>query len=316
MSINTENLPLVSIVAVCYNQAPFVKEALDSILAQTYPNIELIVTDDASQDNSVEVINSWLKEKNVQAKRIFNQKNLGICRTLNIALTEARGEFMTLLASDDILLPHAVEEKVKAFRKADSNCALVYSDVEEIDAAGNLISSSFLSKWGYDTDNLPRGDNLFPQLLKRNFIPAVSVMLRMDHLKEIGGYDENLAQEDVDTWYRIAKKHRIEVCPGTHVKYRRHNASTTKTRKLTIYESHLKMYSKYIGSENKKNTKLLRDKIMKIAITIYRLGGNLELITSTLKKIRIYNPKDIRIWMLEFYLRLGLPKRLIGHIFR
>ena len=72
------NNPLVSVVVISYNQAKYIKENLDSLKAQTYPNWELIVADDASPDNSVEEFKNWLKENNVNAKELFHTKNTGL----------------------------------------------------------------------------------------------------------------------------------------------------------------------------------------------------------------------------------------------
>lgn len=100
--------PLVSICMPCYNAGKYVAEALDSVLAQTYPNLEIIVVNDGSKDNSAEVLEGY-RSKGV---RILNQENRGACAANNRALAEARGECIKFFDADDVLCPHFVEAQM------------------------------------------------------------------------------------------------------------------------------------------------------------------------------------------------------------
>jgi glycosyltransferase involved in cell wall biosynthesis len=102
--INAE-WPLVSAIMLCYNQARFVVECLDGIKAQNYPNLELIVHDDASKDDSVAVIKGWLsKNSGIRHRFLRSESNLGICRSLNRAMSHTRGKYICGITADDIWL--------------------------------------------------------------------------------------------------------------------------------------------------------------------------------------------------------------------
>ena len=97
--------PLVSIIALCYNQEEFLCETLESIKAQTYKNLELIIIDDCSTDQSVKKIESWIKANNHNCNFITNKENLGLVKSLNIAVKKCKGKYYSLIACDDIYLP-------------------------------------------------------------------------------------------------------------------------------------------------------------------------------------------------------------------
>ena len=106
--------PLVSAVVLCYNQARFVLECLEGIKAQDYPNLELIINDDASTDDSVAVIEGWLaKNPGIRHQFFRNQSNRGICRTLNNALAHCHGKYFAGIAADDVWLPGKLRVSLK-----------------------------------------------------------------------------------------------------------------------------------------------------------------------------------------------------------
>src|SRR5262245_56075887 len=96
--------PFVTIVCLCYNQAAFVKEAIDSVLTQTYPNIQLIVVDDASTDNSADIIRE-IASVNPSLQIILLNENLGNCAAFNRALPSVKGEYVIDFAADDVMMP-------------------------------------------------------------------------------------------------------------------------------------------------------------------------------------------------------------------
>src|SRR6187455_35784 len=102
------NGPLVSVICLCYNQASFVREAVLSVIHQTYRDIELIIIDDASTDNSVEVISDVLKS-HPSIKFIPLKKNVGNCKAFNMGYRLSRGQYLIDLAADDVLLPARIE---------------------------------------------------------------------------------------------------------------------------------------------------------------------------------------------------------------
>ena len=95
--------PLVSAIVLCYNQARFVTECLEGVKAQNYPNLELIVNDDASKDDSASVIQAWLAQGGIPHCFLRNQTNQGLCRSLNNAISQSRGKYTAGIAADDVL---------------------------------------------------------------------------------------------------------------------------------------------------------------------------------------------------------------------
>ena len=118
----TEQQPLVSIVIPCYNHSQFVQETIQSIIDQDYENIELIIIDDGSKDNSVEVIQEMIpacEERFVRFEFRY-RPNKGLCATLNEALEWCEGEYFSPLASDDIALPHKTSFLLKKHQQYDA----------------------------------------------------------------------------------------------------------------------------------------------------------------------------------------------------
>ena len=127
------NTPLVSILAICYNHERFVEETLSSIKNQTYKNIELVIIDDFSTDNSVKVISNWIKNNNIVCQFVIHQKNKKLCETLNEGVNLCKGEFLQFMACDDILELDKIENQLNVLKSLDDSYGLVYSDVFIID---------------------------------------------------------------------------------------------------------------------------------------------------------------------------------------
>ena len=132
---------MVSIICLCYNHSKFVVEAIDSVLAQTYTNIELIIVDDASNDGSVITINERIKEV-PEIKFIALDKNVGNCKAFNIGWRVSAGQFIIDLAADDILMPERVSVGVARLLKVGSDYGVNFTDAELIDKEGKIIAQN------------------------------------------------------------------------------------------------------------------------------------------------------------------------------
>lgn len=117
---------VVSIIMTSYNYASYIEEAIKSVINQTYSNWELIIIDDCSKDNSVEIIEKYVKQDS-RIKLIINNKNLGLAASLKKAISYAQYDWLAFLESDDIFYPDALEEKIKILPQ---NPDIVFSDVE------------------------------------------------------------------------------------------------------------------------------------------------------------------------------------------
>lgn len=201
------NFPLVSVVCLCHNQGRFVRQALDSVLAQTYPAVELLVVDDASTDDSVAQIRAFVAE-HPATKTIFLTENLGNCRAFNLALREARGEFLLDLAADDRLLPDRLARQVDGFRQAGDRVGVLFHNAAFVDADGRPTGTYFpVNSSGKTAVAIPEGD-LFAALLRHRPVCAPTILVRRAVFDELGGYDETLAYEDFDFWVRSARTWR------------------------------------------------------------------------------------------------------------
>ncbi len=191
--------PKVSIICLCYNQAKFVELAINSVLNQTYKNIELIIYDDSSQDESQDIIESVIGD----SKEILfmkGEENLGNCKAFNRAFQFTTGDYIIDLAADDVLLPNRVEAGINDFLNNDNKYGVHFTNAEFIDENGVVIG-----KHSEENADMPQGD-VYIQLIRRYFINPVTMMIRKEVLTELGGYNEALLYEDFDFWIRSSRK--------------------------------------------------------------------------------------------------------------
>jgi glycosyltransferase involved in cell wall biosynthesis len=207
--------PLVSVICVCYNHARFVTDALDSVIHQTYPNVELIVIDDGSTDGSGKVIKKWMTN-HPDATFILNAKNIGYCSTFNKAYRISKGEFIIDLAADDRLMPIRVEQGVHLFEQSGDDCGVTFSDAVYVDETGTALRRHS-DKFPHET--IPSGD-VYKEVIKRYFICSPTMMIRKKVLDTLNGYDESLAFEDFDFWVRASRNFKFIYSPEVLVKKR------------------------------------------------------------------------------------------------
>ena len=214
--------PLVTIICICYNQANYVTEALRSVWNLKYVNIQLIIADDASTDGSRDIIQKLVYDREVEL--IFNQNNIGHCKTFNQALQLARGEFVVDFAADDILLPNSINVGINRFSKLDKTYGVFYADAELIGVYGEHINNHITAR--YFDSNVPEG-NIYEHLLSRYFINPPTMILRKTLLDELGGYNQSLSYEDFDFWVRSSRITKYCYLPVITIKKRIHSKSVS-----------------------------------------------------------------------------------------
>ncbi|MHC0445701.1 glycosyltransferase family 2 protein [Flavobacterium sp. 3-218] len=240
------NLPLVTVICLCYNHDKFVIEALNSIVNQTYKNIEIIVADDFSNDSSVKEIKEWQK-KYSHAKLVINDSNLGNTKTFNKALKLSNGDYIIDLAADDILLPNCVEEQISTFFKSKTErLAIVYGNAEII--SEDKAHLNYYYKVGADKKAIlkPASGDIYKAILSQSsMICSISSMIKKEVLLELNGYDENLSYEDLDIWIRTSRNYNFEFIDSILVQkrelpnslgnmfYKRFNSRTKKINRST-----------------------------------------------------------------------------------
>ena len=196
------DMPTVSVIIPTYNRALIIKDAIQSVLNQTYSDYEIIVVDDGSTDNTNNVINDF-RSRSEKVHYIY-QENKGRSAARNLGIRAARGDYVAFLDSDDMFLPEKLPVQVMALEN-NLDFGMVFSHVLRMDEHGNILHDishgrEKLTGW------------IYPELLfiKKNIITIPSVMVRKRVLNEIGGFDETMhICEDLDLWRRIAMSHQI-----------------------------------------------------------------------------------------------------------
>lgn len=199
-----ERLPLVSVICLCYNQRDWVEAAVNSVLRQTYPNIELVIADDGSTDGSQDAIKQ-MHSRYPDIKIFLSDINHGNCAAFNAAFRETRGAFVVDLAADDVMHPERIEKQVNKFSELDHTYGVVFTDADYIDSNGAFLYRHYDAlRRNRLITNVPEGD-VFRDVLSRYFIATPTMLIRRSVLEAIGGYDETLAYEDFDFWVRSSR---------------------------------------------------------------------------------------------------------------
>jgi len=204
--------PLISVVIPTYNHGQFIEEAIESVLAQTYKNLEVIVIDDGSTDNTRQALEKYNKEINY-----IYQKNIGVSSARNRGISVAKGELIAFLDSDDAWLPEKLELQADLMSE-NKSISLVACGVYITDYLGGI-------KREWTPKNPLTHTEFLGQLRIRNdFINSSSALVRRECFKRIGGFDESLQfGEDWDMWLRIAKYYEMRFVEKPLVKIRKHS---------------------------------------------------------------------------------------------
>jgi glycosyltransferase involved in cell wall biosynthesis len=245
--------PLVSVVCLCYNHEKYVREAIESVLNQTYKNIQLIVVDDCSNDGSSSVINQ-VKVQNPEILFLQLKENVGNCAAFNMGLTMVRGDFVIDFATDDVMTPDRIEKQVNQFSKLDDQFGVVFSNADYIDEEGrflrnhtrHLLDKKLISR-------VPEGW-IFRDLLSRYFISAPTMMIRKKVFEDLNGYDENLNYEDFDFWVRSSRNFKYAYLDEVLTKVRV-NSQSMSSKQYSIGDRQL--HSTFLVCQ--KAIKLCRD---------------------------------------------------------
>ncbi|MGN6194466.1 MAG: glycosyltransferase family 2 protein [Ginsengibacter sp.] len=237
--------PLVTIGIPNYNYSKYILETLNSVAAQSYPNIELIIVDDASSDNSVAMIENWIENYKGKIKMFFirNQANQGLTKVCNFLLRSAQGKYFQPLDADDKILPQKIEKQVAVLENS-VNTAMIYSNSHVINDSGEITNPDYFSRIHYDKNNMPSG-NIFNDLLTFNFISLPSVLINTQLAREAGGFDETIQVQDYYMWLRLSKKYEIKYLSGPFAQYRIHETSMSNVSSTNCVSEESVMTIKY-----------------------------------------------------------------------
>lgn len=295
-----DSFPLVSIGVASYNNATFIRETLNSIKGLDYPNLEIIIIDDASRDNSVAVIKEWLLENTeLNIQLIAQSENQGLCHVCNVFIDASHGKYVCLIGSDDIYLPHKLALQVPLLEAAGPTVGVVFSDLSKIDPTGNITVPSI-----YATGQIsPSEGDAWLALLRTNFIGTMTTLVRRSCLEAVGPYDESLAYEDWDMWLRLARVCQFAYHPEITALYRIHGKSFMNERYRQVVESNLRILSKNIGISAEGDA-VIQQQFFQYSEEIYRLGST-ESVRWLQERQRLYH--DRRGLALLWLARLRVP---------
>jgi glycosyltransferase involved in cell wall biosynthesis len=219
-------MPLVSVVLTSYNHARYLSQAIESVLAQTLKDIEVVAIDDASRDESPAILQRYAD----RVKVIQHETNRGTYASLNEGIAHTSAPCIAILNSDDLWLPEKLEKQV-AVMESDARIGLVHTAFRPIDAEGNPIDGNPL---GVRFHPNPQGD-LLAELLTRNLFITSSVLFRRECLERCGWFEERLfGMGDWDMWLRIAEHYRIGYVSEVLTLYRIHGQNTMYQRERML----------------------------------------------------------------------------------
>lgn len=208
--------PHVSVVIPVFNQARYVAEAIESVLAQTYPSVETIVVDDGSTDGTSDIAMGY-------GPRIayLRQDNAGAAAALNRGIQMASGDLIGWLSSDDVYLPAKLQRQVDVLNRLPEVNA-VYTDFLLIDAGGEVIKT-VRSPYFADRNEFIR------KMILDNFVNGSSILVRRAALLEAGGFDPQMTYHaDANMWLRMLKRGAFAHIPEILLKYRTHAGAASR----------------------------------------------------------------------------------------
>jgi alpha-1,3-rhamnosyltransferase len=214
---------IISIIVPVYNHQKYIVNCLNSIKNQKNCNIELLICDDCSSDESYRIAKGWVDQNRdyfFDVKLIRNDENLGVAKTCNKMIKNSSGEYIKILASDDMLMLNSLEDYI-LFLEANNELDLAFSNgFHVINTAGYPLQKMDIRKKIYDSKPLMCGRTIFDELYKKDFIAAPTVLYRKRTFSQYGVFTEKYVFEDYEYYLRIGLKGKIGYYDSETVLYR------------------------------------------------------------------------------------------------
>ena len=220
--LSNSEYPLVSIIIPAYNHVSYIRQAIESIINQTFSRWELIIIDDGSVDGTEKIVDEYSDQPNIQ---ILHQENQGLSASLNRGLDLVQGSYFGFLPSDDLFYPEKLDIQVR-WLEARPDIAALAGHQTLIDHDGQPLTDHHIQNW-FDVSPKGKGDFLLG-LLERNFVSAPSVLIRTEILRNLEGFDPDcIFMQDYDLWFRLLKNYEMRVLPEPVIYYRWHGGNLT-----------------------------------------------------------------------------------------
>lgn len=302
---------LVSIIVPVYNHEKFVVDCINSIINQVYENIELIIINDGSKDSSSEKVKSMSEACEKRFKRfIFIDKpNEGLCKTINRGVRESKGEYITLIASDDMMLEDKIQTQVEFLLNNDINAVLSNAYILNNNNGHMDLFYEQIPKW----TSMSRYE-LFEQLLLHGNCLNPTGMYKKEVFTNIGLFDENLNFEDWDFYLRLSYNYNIGYIDKPLFIYRRHGDNTSGVKNLLfMLEGNKQTLDKAFELFEIKNKEKIREKTytsLYLSFANYYKGINNSLYEEYIKKARKLSPFNLTIYFhtIKHYIKMKVGK--------
>ena len=188
--------PLVSIIIPVYNGEDYIAEAIDSALAQTYKNIEIIIVNDGSTDKTERICKLYGNKVDY-----YYKTNGGVASALNYGIRKSKGEFISWLSHDDIYYKHKIEKQIQILNNLRNKNTIIFSNIEYIDSKGNIISKSNITK---NINPKDLCNDILPVL--RGVVNGCSTIINKTCFNKVGLFNVDLkTASDYDMWFRLFK---------------------------------------------------------------------------------------------------------------
>ena len=286
MNLCTQNLdrPLISVIIPAYNAEEFIAKTLESVLSQTYQNIEVLVVDDGSLDTTAAIVKSFAQKDSRIS--LLQQSNAGVASARNLAIEKSKGEYIAPIDADDIWYPQNLEKQLNCLTSSAPSVGVVYSwsvDINEQD----LLTGGFY--------NSTIAGEVYTALVYKYFIGnASSSLIRRTCFEKIGGYNSKFklenAQgcEDWELHLRIAEHYEFQVVPEYLVGYRQIASSMSCN-----YAAMAKCHSLIMAD--------IRQQHPEIPSKIYRWSSSNFYIYLAVKSNRSHNHRSTLFWLAQAF---------------
>lgn len=296
--------PRVSVIIPTYNRGEMLVEALDSVLAQTFTDFEIIVIDDGSKDQTAKLIEPYLDRI---AYRV--QQNGGVAAARNHGIRLARAEYICFLDSDDKWKPEKLAEQV-AIANAHPEYGLIATEIEGFDETGPVAGRSKASMYKI------RNGQVLEHLLFSNWIQTSTVLVPARCLQRVGGFDEDVGQfgEDWLLWMRIAAEFPIYFVPDALVLYRMHDENLTSHKPELQYQSLMTILDRLASlPQFQARQELIRLARYRIALNRGRMNLGARKYALAIQKLRLaYSLKNLPLRAGALLLRANVERRVRG----
>lgn len=262
---------LVSVVMSSYNHERYIGESIESVLNQSFGDLELIITDDCSTDASQAVIAKYM-HGDPRVNAVFHQKNMGITKTLNDGLDQVRGKYVCFLDSDDLWMQNKLERQLEILKQNDTK--LVWSEGEIIDGQGQKTGQLFTRFL-----NAPphRSGNLFQQLLCEQFILLQTMIFRSEYLRNVRFDSELKYVNDHRFLVDLALDHEFLFMPEHLAKYRVHGGNITFKKEVEWAKDKIRIRRYFLDAySDRLSQRAKADIIYQIGFYLSRLGDKKE----------------------------------------